>query len=174
MVSSEETQYIRTVDSLIASRLSLKVQLQAIHFATAASNSHMINALSNAATGGAGSSGYGIYGTSASGIGGVAGAGAGAGASGVGSGGLLLRCTAQIGDLYQEYKEIELGTPQKDPIPARVTSSGGGFTSFLESYFASSAAPKDFKRTTTIINACFINYTIMYLFSYIRNFYGLR
>uniref|UniRef100_A0A1B0B5R1 Uncharacterized protein n=1 Tax=Glossina palpalis gambiensis TaxID=67801 RepID=A0A1B0B5R1_9MUSC len=52
-------------------------------------------------------------------IGGVAGAGAGAGAGGVGSGGLLLRCTAQIGDLYQEYKEIELGTPQKDPIPAR-------------------------------------------------------
>lgn len=34
-------------------------------------------------------------------------------------GGLLLRCTAQIGDLYQEYKEIELGTPQKDPVPAR-------------------------------------------------------
>uniref|UniRef100_A0A1B0B5R0 Uncharacterized protein n=1 Tax=Glossina palpalis gambiensis TaxID=67801 RepID=A0A1B0B5R0_9MUSC len=57
---------------------------------------------------------------------------------------------------------------------ARVTSSGGGFTSFLESYFASSAAPKDFKRTTTIINACFINYTTMYLISYISNFYGLR
>lgn len=34
-------------------------------------------------------------------------------------GGLVLRCTAQIGDLYQEYKEIELGTPQKDPVPAR-------------------------------------------------------
>lgn len=37
----------------------------------------------------------------------------------VGKGGLMLRCTAQIGDLYQEYKEIELGTPQKDPVPAR-------------------------------------------------------
>uniref|UniRef100_A0A1A9WNP0 Uncharacterized protein n=1 Tax=Glossina brevipalpis TaxID=37001 RepID=A0A1A9WNP0_9MUSC len=126
IVSSEETQYIRTVDSLIASRLSLKVQLQAIHFATAASNSHMINALSNAATGGAGSSGYGLYGSaSASSIGNGAGAnGAGTAASGAGGGGggggLLLRCTAQIGDLYQEYKEIELGTPQKDPIPARV------------------------------------------------------
>lgn len=34
-------------------------------------------------------------------------------------GGLMLRCTAQIGDLYQEYTEIELGTPQKDPVPAR-------------------------------------------------------
>lgn len=39
---------------------------------------------------------------------------------GVGGGGsLVLRCTAQIGDLYQEYKEIELGVPQKDPVPAR-------------------------------------------------------
>lgn len=37
----------------------------------------------------------------------------------VAKGGLMLRCTAQIGDLYQEYKEIELGTPQKDPVPAR-------------------------------------------------------
>lgn len=48
------------------------------------------------------------------------GASASAGAGvGVGGGGLVLRCTAQIGDLYQEYKEIELGTPQKDPVPAR-------------------------------------------------------
>ncbi|CAD7091250.1 unnamed protein product [Hermetia illucens] len=40
------------------------------------------------------------------------------------NGGLVLRCTAQIGNLYQEYSEIELGVPQRDPIPARVTSSG--------------------------------------------------
>ena len=33
--------------------------------------------------------------------------------------GLLLRCTAQIGNLYQENTEIELGVPQRDPIPAR-------------------------------------------------------
>lgn len=33
--------------------------------------------------------------------------------------GLILRCTAQIGNLYQEYTEIELGIPQRDPIPAR-------------------------------------------------------
>ncbi|XP_061402765.1 uncharacterized protein LOC133338615 [Musca vetustissima] len=106
-VSSEETQYIRTVDNLIASRLSLKVQLQSVHFAAAAasgsnagsssgSNSHMINALGPGGTTYVGSSGTGATG-----------------------GALLLRCTAQIGDLYQEYKEIELGTPQKDPIPAR-------------------------------------------------------
>ncbi|KAH8310893.1 hypothetical protein KR044_003384 [Drosophila immigrans] len=99
-VSTEETQYIRTVDNLIASRLSLKLQLQAVHFVatttTANSNGningnthgrvanvHMTNALVN------------------------------------GKGGLMLRCTAQIGDLYQEYKEIELGSPQKDPVPAR-------------------------------------------------------
>ncbi|XP_058980883.1 uncharacterized protein LOC101891409 [Musca domestica] len=129
-VSSEETQYIRTVDNLIASRLSLKVQLQSVHFAAASasgsnagssSNSHMINAL-------------GPGGTTYSG-------GSNAGATG---GALLLRCTAQIGDLYQEYKEIELGTPQKDPIPARVTSSGGGFRGFLETYFGpnSAAMPK--------------------------------
>ncbi|XP_035903098.1 uncharacterized protein LOC118507911 isoform X2 [Anopheles stephensi] len=46
------------------------------------------------------------------------------GASGPG-GALLLRCTATIGKLYERYTELELGVPQRDPIPARVTSSGG-------------------------------------------------
>lgn len=36
-----------------------------------------------------------------------------------GNGQLILRCTAQIGNYYQEYTEKELGIPQKDPIPAR-------------------------------------------------------
>uniref|UniRef100_A0A182W349 Uncharacterized protein n=1 Tax=Anopheles minimus TaxID=112268 RepID=A0A182W349_9DIPT len=45
------------------------------------------------------------------------------GASGSG-GALLLRCTATIGKLYEQYTELELGVPQRDPIPARVTSSG--------------------------------------------------
>ena len=36
-----------------------------------------------------------------------------------GGGQLVLRCTAQIGNLYQEYTEKELGVPQKDPVPAR-------------------------------------------------------
>lgn len=36
-----------------------------------------------------------------------------------GGGQLILRCTAQIGNFYQEYAEKELGVPQKDPIPAR-------------------------------------------------------
>ncbi|XP_052863580.1 uncharacterized protein LOC128270218 [Anopheles cruzii] len=44
------------------------------------------------------------------------------GASGSG-GALLLRCTATIGKLYERYTELELGVPQRDPIPARVTSS---------------------------------------------------
>lgn len=108
-VFSEETQHIRTVDNLFASRLSLKLQLQAVHFAAAGAivansntNSHMINALN----GGISGDGAGVITTSY--------------VSGASNGGsLLLRCTAQIGDLYQEYKEIELGTPQKDPVPAR-------------------------------------------------------
>lgn len=42
------------------------------------------------------------------------------GTTAVGGGSLILRCTAQIVDLYQEYKEIELGSPQhRDPVPAR-------------------------------------------------------
>ncbi|XP_030370653.1 uncharacterized protein LOC115621211 [Scaptodrosophila lebanonensis] len=110
-VTTDETQYIRTVDNLIASRLSLKLQLQAVHFVAAingnAANAHSTNAV------------------------------------GVGVGGLVLRCTAQIGDLYQEYKEIELGTPQKDPVPARVTlSSGTGLRNFIETYFYTSAAAR--------------------------------
>jgi hypothetical protein len=36
-----------------------------------------------------------------------------------GGGQLILRCTAQIGNYYQEYTEKELGVPQKDPVPAR-------------------------------------------------------
>ncbi|TDG51905.1 hypothetical protein AWZ03_001575 [Drosophila navojoa] len=118
-VATEETQYIRTIDNLIASRLSLRLQLQSVHFVAAANangkaqgrarNAHVTNAL-----------GPGLPPT---------------------GGGLMLRCTAQIGDLYQEYTEIELGTPQKDPVPARVTlSSGSGLQNFLETYFYTSAA----------------------------------
>lgn len=115
-VSSDETQYVRTVDNLIASRLSLKVQLQAIYFAAAgataigSSNSHMINALNGAGT----IDGTGSYATTYSG-----GSVSSRSSNSASGGALVLRCTAQIGDLYQEYKEIELGTPQKDPIPAR-------------------------------------------------------
>jgi hypothetical protein len=36
-----------------------------------------------------------------------------------GGGQLVLRCTAQIGNFYNEHTEKELGVPQKDPIPAR-------------------------------------------------------
>ncbi|GAB0087635.1 hypothetical protein DMENIID0001_019670 [Sergentomyia squamirostris] len=33
--------------------------------------------------------------------------------------GLVLRCTATIGQFYQRFTEVELGVPQRDPIPAR-------------------------------------------------------
>ncbi|XP_065358238.1 uncharacterized protein LOC135952292 [Calliphora vicina] len=162
-VSSEETQYIRTVDNLIASRLSLKVQLQAVHFAAAAaiaasgnSNSHMINAL-NGGTANGGDVGGSISTSYASSVGSASG------------GALLLRCTAQIGDLYQEYKEIELGTPQRDPVPARVTSSGGGFRGFLETYFgpSSAAAKCNFKHLQFLLVASNL-LTILLSFSQTR------
>ncbi|XP_062540263.1 uncharacterized protein LOC134208246 [Armigeres subalbatus] len=49
----------------------------------------------------------------------------GGGGSGGGAGGtLVLRCTATIGTLYERYSELELGAPQRDPVPARVTLTG--------------------------------------------------
>lgn len=102
-VSTEETQYIRTVDNLIASRLSLKLQLQAVHFVAASHGTAHANSHSR----------------SAGNVQQMQQQNANPNALPVAKGGLLLRCTAQIGDLYQEYKEIELGTPQKDPVPAR-------------------------------------------------------
>ncbi|XP_067628284.1 uncharacterized protein beat-IIb [Eurosta solidaginis] len=126
-VTTDETQYIRTVDNLIASRLSLKLQLHAAHFAAAINTQHLMNHLG----GGGSQSSIGVpYSTHNDGGIGI-----------IGNGGLVLRCTAQIGDLYQEYKEIELGTPQKDPVPARVTlSSGSSIRNFFETYFSSAAA----------------------------------
>ncbi|XP_017475064.1 PREDICTED: uncharacterized protein LOC108365531 [Rhagoletis zephyria] len=133
-VSTGETQYIRTVDNLIASRLSLKLQLHAAHFAAAINTQHLMNHLSGS------QAAIGVpYNTHNGGDGGI-GIGVGVGV-GVGNGGLVLRCTAQIGDLYQEYKEIELGTPQKDPVPARVTlSSGSSLRNFFETYFSSATS----------------------------------
>lgn len=32
---------------------------------------------------------------------------------------LTIRCTAEIPNLYQQFTEMELGLPQKDPVPAR-------------------------------------------------------
>ncbi|XP_035772797.1 uncharacterized protein LOC118456289 isoform X2 [Anopheles albimanus] len=49
--------------------------------------------------------------------------GLGGSVGGPAGGALLLRCTATIGKLYERYTELELGVPQRDPIPARVTSS---------------------------------------------------
>ncbi|XP_055588140.1 uncharacterized protein LOC129740482 [Uranotaenia lowii] len=46
------------------------------------------------------------------------------GGGGHGGGTLVLRCTATIGKLYERYSERELGVPQRDPVPARVTLTG--------------------------------------------------
>ncbi|XP_017119271.1 uncharacterized protein LOC108140790 [Drosophila elegans] len=119
VITNVETQYIRTIDNLIASRISLKLQLQGVHFSSV-----------NPA----------IY-NSAYGLNSVYGHGGPVYAPNPNPGGLLLRCSAQIGDLYQEYKEIELGTPQKDPVPARVTlSSDSSLKNFFSSYFSTSAS----------------------------------
>lgn len=70
-----EQQFITTTDSLVATRTSLKLQLQTSHF----------------------------HGLPPSAI-----------------GGLTLRCIAEIPNLYYlESTEVELGVPQRDPVPAR-------------------------------------------------------
>ncbi|XP_055382209.1 uncharacterized protein LOC129612562 [Condylostylus longicornis] len=104
LIPTGEPIYTRTIDNLFAATVNLRLHLQAIHFNTGDSisnsgfsssdfGSQLINFISSP-------NGYG---------------------SGFGS--LLLKCTAQIEEYYQESSEIELGGPQKDPIPARVTSS---------------------------------------------------
>ncbi|KAH8383335.1 hypothetical protein KR009_008026 [Drosophila setifemur] len=145
-VTTEETQYIRTVDNLIASRLSLKIQLQAIHFVAGLS-----------AHGNGNSNGNGNL--NANGLSNAV--HTGGGGAGGGGGGLILRCTAQIGDLYQEYKEIELGTPQKDPVPARVTlSSNTGLSSFLDYFGKSSAPPSNWRGAVSICLATMMSLSL--------------
>uniref|UniRef100_A0A8D8C834 (northern house mosquito) hypothetical protein n=1 Tax=Culex pipiens TaxID=7175 RepID=A0A8D8C834_CULPI len=60
-------------------------------------------------------------------------------AGGGGSGTLLLRCTATVATLYDRYAELELGVPQRDPVPARGECETWpkafpiwGFTNFFE------------------------------------------
>ncbi|XP_016995389.2 uncharacterized protein beat-IIb [Drosophila takahashii] len=130
-VGTENTQYILSVGQLIASRLSLKLQLQAIHFGTGrsgqfANGNDSRRTLTNAA-------------------------------HLISPGRLVLRCTAQIGDLYMESKEIDLGAPQKDPVPARVTlSSGTGLRSFLETYFATSSAHSEWRGAAGGVAVCLV------------------
>uniref|UniRef100_A0A1A9WNP2 Uncharacterized protein n=1 Tax=Glossina brevipalpis TaxID=37001 RepID=A0A1A9WNP2_9MUSC len=78
-------------------------------------------------------------------------------------GGLVLRCTATIGELYQEYKEIELGTPQKDPIPARVTlSSGSSVKNFFSSYFSSGASmPSLITAYKLLLFTCLMHFSLI-------------
>lgn len=73
---SAEQQFIQTTDNLVATRTSLKLQLQSSHF-------HGSQPSQN-------------------------------------TGGLTLKCIAEIPNLYYlESSELELGVPQRDPIPAR-------------------------------------------------------
>lgn len=72
---SADQQFIRTDDHLVATRTSLRLQLQSSHF-------------------------HGVQPSQA--------------------GGLTLKCIAEIPNLYYlESSELELGVPQRDPIPAR-------------------------------------------------------
>lgn len=72
---SAEQQFIQTTDNLVATRTSLRLQLQSSHF-------------------------HGSQPSQA--------------------GGLTLKCIAEIPNLYYlESSELELGVPQRDPIPAR-------------------------------------------------------
>lgn len=72
---SAEQQFITTTDNLVATRTSLKLQLQSSHFHGSPPST---------------------------------------------TGGLTLRCIAEIPNLYYlESTEVELGVPQKDPVPAR-------------------------------------------------------
>lgn len=32
---------------------------------------------------------------------------------------LIVRCTAKIGNFYNEFTEVDIGFSQKDPVPAR-------------------------------------------------------
>lgn len=73
---SAETQYFPTIEGLIASRISIRLQLQSSNFG----GGSLMN---------------------------------------IGGGQLVLRCTAQIGNFYQEYAEVDLGFPQRDPMPQR-------------------------------------------------------
>lgn len=100
-INDVEVQYIRTIDNLIATRISFKLQLQNVHFISANPSVYRHNVNSRNAT-----NLLQIQSALAESGGGTV-------------GGLLLRCTATISTLYQEYKEVELGTPQRDPIPAR-------------------------------------------------------
>lgn len=70
-----EQQFIQTSDNLVATRISLKLQLQSSHFHGAPPST---------------------------------------------TGGLTLKCIAEIPNLYYlESSELELGVPQRDPVPAR-------------------------------------------------------
>lgn len=102
-INDVEVQYIRTIDNLIATRISFKLQLQNVHFISANPSVYRHHVNSRNAT-----NSLQMQNVLAE--------------TGTAVGGLLLRCTATIGTLYQEYKEVELGTPQRDPVPARGTS----------------------------------------------------
>lgn len=70
-----EQQFIQTSDNLVATRISLKLQLQSSHFHGSPPST---------------------------------------------TGGLTLKCIAEIPNLYYlESSELELGVPQRDPVPAR-------------------------------------------------------
>lgn len=102
-IYTAESHYDQTVDGLIASRISLRLHLQSAHFSGHGiqpahfSDGGILNLIHG--------SGYGQQQHSA-------------------ASGLLLRCTAQIAELYEENTEMELGVPPRDPVPARGECAG--------------------------------------------------
>ncbi|XP_055380704.1 uncharacterized protein LOC129611536 [Condylostylus longicornis] len=108
------TENIDTIDQLFVTKISIKLRLQGIHFI---SNNHIGNSYSSSNFGGNFLNFINPSNNNGNN-------------NGVGS--LILRCSSKIDDFYQDFSEIELGGVQKDPIPARVTSSSASIPkSFL-------------------------------------------
>lgn len=99
-IYSAEQHNEQTVDGLTVSRISLRLHLQSSHFGSGNGGGGAdFPTLADPAAASSGS--YQQQSSSTH------------------STGLLLRCTAQVAELYLESSEVELGGRHRDPIPAR-------------------------------------------------------
>lgn len=99
-IYSAESHYDQTVDGLTVTRISLRLHLQSAHFTGHGMlPSHYSDSVH-----------YNLIGHHTQHT----------------PSGLLLRCTAQIAQLYEENTELELGVPPRDPVPARGEWLDGG------------------------------------------------
>lgn len=109
-IYSAEHHYEQTVDGLTVSRVSLRLHLQSSHFGNGnggggggGASAAEIPTLLDPATASAAMAASYQQSTSSSHH----------------ASGLLLRCTAQVAELYLESSEVELGVRHRDPVPAR-------------------------------------------------------